>query len=116
MAAPATRRWTKRFAFPYERVLQGREPVPAQNPMNDTSQPRSPAIALTGINLSLGRGAANVHILKDIDLDIGAGEAVGLVGPSGSGKSTLLMVMAGLERPGHGAISVAGHNLNALDE
>jgi putative ABC transport system ATP-binding protein len=39
------------------------------------------AIALTGINLSLGRGATRVHILKDVNLHIGTGEAVGLVGP-----------------------------------
>ena len=57
------------------------------------------AIVLGGVNLSLGRGAARVHILRDIDLNIGRGEAVGLLGPSGSGKSTLLMVMTGLERP-----------------
>ncbi len=75
-----------------------------------------PAIALAGVNLSLGQGAARVHILKDIDLNIGAGEAVGLVGPSGSGKSTLLMVMAGLERPDAGTVAVAGEDLNRLDE
>ena len=57
------------------------------------------AIVLGGVNLSLGRGAARVHILRDIALNIGRGEAVGLLGPSGSGKSTLLMVMTGLERP-----------------
>ncbi|MGB6967383.1 MAG: ATP-binding cassette domain-containing protein, partial [Xanthobacteraceae bacterium] len=48
------------------------------------------AIALSGVNLSLGRGAARVHILRDINLQIRRGEAVGLLGPSGSGKSTLL--------------------------
>jgi putative ABC transport system ATP-binding protein len=74
------------------------------------------AIALSGINLSLGRGAARVHILKDIDLHIGRGEAIGLVGPSGSGKSTLLMVMAGLERPDTGAVMVADQDLRTLDE
>ena len=86
--------------------------------MNDisTTADLSAAIALTGINLSLGRGAARVHILKDIDLHIGRGEAVGLVGPSGSGKSTLLMVMAGLERADTGSIVVAGTDLNRLDE
>jgi putative ABC transport system ATP-binding protein len=75
-----------------------------------------PMIALTGINLSLGRGATRVHILKDINLHIGSGEAVGLVGPSGSGKSTLLMIMAGLERPDSGMVKVAGENLGALGE
>ncbi len=86
--------------------------------MNDTSivTAREPAIALEGVDLSLGRGAARVHILKNIHLHIGRGEAVGLVGPSGSGKSTLLMVMAGLERPDSGAVRVAGSNLRALDE
>ena len=83
--------------------------------MNDFSQ-AGPAIALAGINLSLGQGAARVHILKDIDLNIGRGEAIGLVGPSGSGKSTLLMAMAGLERPDTGSIAVAGEYLNKLDE
>jgi len=83
--------------------------------MTEPSQ-AGPAIALAGVNLSLGQGAARVHILKDIDLHIGTGEAVGLVGPSGSGKSTLLMVMAGLERTDTGTVMVAGAMLNKLDE
>ncbi len=85
--------------------------------MNDTSiAERRPAIALDGVNLSLGRGAARVHILKNLSLHIGSGEAIGLVGPSGSGKSTLLMVMAGLERPDTGAVAIAGADLVGLDE
>jgi putative ABC transport system ATP-binding protein len=87
--------------------------------MDDISRSHPPlpaAIALAGVNLSLGRGAARVHILKDIGLRIGRGEAIGLVGPSGSGKSTLLMVMAGLERPDTGSVEVAGTDLGKLDE
>jgi putative ABC transport system ATP-binding protein len=76
----------------------------------------SAAIALSGINLSLGRDATRVHILKDVNLHIGRGEAVGLVGPSGSGKSTLLMIMAGLERPDTGSVRVAGEDFGALGE
>jgi putative ABC transport system ATP-binding protein len=83
--------------------------------MKDNSQP-GPVIALAGVNLSLGHGAARVHILKDIDLHIGSGETIGLVGPSGSGKSTLLMVMAGLERADKGSVTIAGEDLSALDE
>jgi putative ABC transport system ATP-binding protein len=84
--------------------------------MNDTSAAARPAIALAGINLSLGHGAARVHILKNVDLHIGSGEAIGLVGPSGSGKTTLLMVLAGLERADTGSIMVAGEDLGQLDE
>ena len=85
--------------------------------MNDTARDSNlmPAVVLAAVNLSLGRGAARVHILKDIALHIGRGEAIGLVGPSGSGKSTLLMVMAGLERPDTGTIMVAGHDLGRLE-
>jgi putative ABC transport system ATP-binding protein len=87
--------------------------------MDDTSaavRPLIPAISLSGVNLSLGRGAGRVHILKDIALNIRHGEAVGLVGPSGSGKSTLLMVMAGLERPDTGEVAVDGEDIGRLDE
>ena len=83
--------------------------------MKSNSQ-AGPAIGLAGVNLSLGQGAARVHILKDIDLHIGTGEAIGLIGPSGSGKSTLLMVMAGLERADTGTVTVAGEELTRLDE
>ena len=87
--------------------------------MDDTSVamgPYMPAVLLAGVNLSLGEGAARVHILKNVSLNIGRGEAVGLVGPSGSGKSTLLMVMAGLERPDKGQVMVAGQDIGTLDE
>jgi len=68
------------------------------------------------VHLSLGRGAARVHILKGISLEIGEGEAIGLVGPSGSGKSTLLMTMAGLERPDSGEIAIGGERIDHLGE
>jgi putative ABC transport system ATP-binding protein len=75
-----------------------------------------PAVAMRGVDLSLGRGAARVHILRDVDLTIGKGEAVGIIGASGSGKSTLLMIMAGLERPDKGEVEVDGVKLGALNE
>ncbi|WP_018700775.1 ABC transporter ATP-binding protein [Amorphus coralli] len=75
-----------------------------------------PAIALDDVHLSLGSGAARVHILKGVSLDISAGESVGIVGPSGSGKSTLLMVLGGLERADAGSVRVAGSELTGLGE
>ena len=74
------------------------------------------AIELRGVEVSLGTGPARVHILKGVSLEIGRGEAVGLVGPSGSGKSTLLMVLAGLEKPDAGTVRALGEELTALGE
>lgn len=75
-----------------------------------------PAIALSGVSLTLGSGASRVHVLKSIDLTIAAGETVGIVGPSGSGKSTLLMVIGGLERIDAGAVHIAGTSIHDKSE
>ncbi len=75
-----------------------------------------PIVTLRQAHLTLGSGASSVHVLKGIDIDIAAGESVGIVGPSGSGKSTLLMVVAGLERLDSGEVHVAGSALHGLSE
>jgi putative ABC transport system ATP-binding protein len=75
-----------------------------------------PVIELIGIDLTLGAGAARVHVLKNLSLKIARGETIGLIGPSGSGKSTLLMTLAGLERPDAGSACVDGRDLTRLDE
>jgi putative ABC transport system ATP-binding protein len=74
------------------------------------------AIVIRDLDLSLGRGAARVHILRKISLTIARGETVGLVGPSGSGKSTLLMTLAGLERADSGSIAIDGVTLDNMNE
>ena len=55
-------------------------------------------------------------IVDDVSLDIGAGESVAIVGASGAGKSTLLALLAGLDTPTSGRISLAGADLTQLDE
>lgn len=73
-------------------------------------------IDLENLKLTLPSQAGPVNILRGIDLKVVRGATAGLVGPSGSGKSTLLMVLAGLERPSEGRVTVAGETLNALNE
>jgi putative ABC transport system ATP-binding protein len=60
--------------------------------------------------------AGGVRALDGVSLAVGDGELVGVVGPSGSGKSTLLHVMGTLDRPSHGRVSVAGVDLDDLDD
>ena len=62
------------------------------------------------------RGADLVHALEHVTLHIPGGRFVALVGPSGSGKSTLLNLLAGLDRPDGGEVTIAGQALSALDE
>lgn len=85
-----------------------------------TSSPLSsssaPVIAASALTLSLGSGEAEVQILRGIDLTVGAGETLALLGPSGSGKSSLLAILSGLERASGGSLNVAGADFTALDE
>ena len=62
------------------------------------------------------RGEQTVPVLTDINLDIGRGDFVALMGPSGSGKSTLLNLIAGIDKPDAGAIRIAGEDITQLDE
>ncbi len=75
-----------------------------------------PLIHVSNLHLTLPSEAGAVDILRGIDLAVQPGEAVGLVGPSGSGKSTLLMVIAGLERPSKGGVTISGSDLTRMDE
>ena len=82
---------------------------------DDAPQPE-PIVMLDDVRLSLQTAAGGVNILRGLNLAVARGESVGVVGPSGSGKSTLLAVIAGLERPTSGRVTVAGADLAAMDE
>ena len=76
----------------------------------------SPIISLSNVHLSLESNAGTVEILKNISLDVSAGESLGLIGPSGSGKSSLLMLLGGLERASSGMVNVSGTDLSRQSE
>lgn len=73
-------------------------------------------LACQGLRKSYWQGKNEVPVLADIDLSIGAGERVAVVGASGSGKSTLLHCLGGLDKPDAGEVSVAGQDIWRLDE
>lgn len=75
-----------------------------------------PIVNLQNLRVTLPSLAGDVNILKGIDLQVEAGDVVGLTGPSGSGKTTLLMVLAGLEPPTGGEVMMAGKNFTQMNE
>ena len=83
--------------------------------MTDDVPPAAPLV-LDAVALTLPSSAGPVNILRGVDLTVGAGERVAVVGPSGSGKSSLIAVGAGLEEPTAGTVRLFGRDLAKLDE
>jgi putative ABC transport system ATP-binding protein len=73
-------------------------------------------ISIRGLSMRLQSGGAVVDVLADISLEVPAGQFLAVAGPSGSGKSTLLGLIAGLDRPTTGRITVAGVPITELGE
>ncbi|MDE2561698.1 MAG: ABC transporter ATP-binding protein [Sphingomonadales bacterium] len=71
-------------------------------------------VRLTGVKRSFHQGHVTIDVLRGIDLEIGHGEIVALLGPSGSGKSTMLQAIGLLEGGFEGKIEIAGTDASAL--
>lgn len=76
----------------------------------------SPVIELLGVEKVYGSQGATTVALRDVELNIAAGEVVALVGPSGSGKSTLLHIVGAMDAPDRGEVRVAGMEIGALSD
>ncbi|MEM8769047.1 MAG: ABC transporter ATP-binding protein [Pseudomonadota bacterium] len=71
-------------------------------------------IGLRDVEMSYALEQTRVPVLKQVNLDIAAGESVAVLGPSGSGKTTLLLLLAGLDHPDSGSIEIQGTQLDQL--
>jgi len=76
----------------------------------------APVICCTQLAKTYVEGPAPVQVLRDVNLEIGRGERVAVVGASGSGKSTLLHLLGGLDTPTAGEVVVAGKNMARLSD
>ena len=95
-------------SFTTPRAASPGGPAPAGEPEPSTVEPASVALSARSLTKSYHAGvsgcSARADALRGVDLDVNAGETLGIVGPAGAGKSTLLLCLAGMLRPDGGAI------------
>ncbi|MCP3984217.1 MAG: ABC transporter ATP-binding protein [bacterium] len=89
-------------------------PATGRRPSPDSSH--SVLVELRGVEKSFESPAGTTAALCGVDLEVDRGEYLAIVGRSGSGKSTLLNLIAGIDRPTSGSVSVAGTAVHALGE
>lgn len=83
--------------------------------MQPASAVSAPVVRLAGLHKAYDTGAGAQAVLKGIDLEVGQGEFVALMGPSGSGKSTLMNILGCLDSPSQGHYWLDGHDTSTLD-
>jgi len=73
-------------------------------------------VRIEAVAKGYGEGPTRIEVLRDLDLEVGRGELVAVVGPSGVGKSTLLHLIGLLDRPDHGRLELDGRDVDALSD
>jgi putative ABC transport system ATP-binding protein len=84
--------------------------------MKEVLMTNNSIIQVQSVSKSYWRDSIEIPVLNDITIDVNEGDFLGLMGPSGSGKTTLLNLVAGIDRPSKGSITVAGTNISTLNE
>jgi putative ABC transport system ATP-binding protein len=74
------------------------------------------AVSARDLERRFGEGPTAVDALRGVSLDVPAGQLVAVMGPSGSGKSTLMHLLAGLDKPTAGSVTIAGTEISQLDD
>jgi len=75
-----------------------------------------PVLACRSLTKSFLEGGRKLDVLRDVNLEIMAGDLVAIIGASGSGKTTLLQLLGGLDQPNSGEVSIMGHDVATLGE
>ncbi len=73
-------------------------------------------VSASGITRRFGQGETTVEALRDVSVDIQRGRLTAVMGPSGSGKSTLMHILAGLDRPTEGAVTIEGRDITGMGD
>jgi putative ABC transport system ATP-binding protein len=76
----------------------------------------SDAVTATALTRTYGDGDSAVHALRGVSLDLPTGQFTAVMGPSGSGKSTLMHLLAGLDTPSSGSVTVAGQDITRMKD
>jgi putative ABC transport system ATP-binding protein len=79
-------------------------------------EPAAAVVTADGVTRRYGEGGTAVDALRGVSLEIARGQLTAVMGPSGSGKSTLMHILAGLDKPTEGTVTVAGVEITGLDD
>jgi putative ABC transport system ATP-binding protein len=80
------------------------------------ARPAESVVTASGVTRRYGEGDTAVDALRGVSLEIASGQLTAVMGPSGSGKSTLMHILAGLDKPTEGEVTIAGIEITELDD
>jgi putative ABC transport system ATP-binding protein len=85
-----------------------------EQPLNESAS--TTVVSATGVTRFYGEGDSCVKALRGVSLDVASGKLTAVMGPSGSGKSTLMHILAGLDKPTEGEVTIAGTEITELND
>jgi putative ABC transport system ATP-binding protein len=92
------------------------ETIVIQKERPDGAEPGAPVVSARDVTRRYGEGDTAVQALRGVSLEVASGKLTAVMGPSGSGKSTLMHILAGLDKPTQGKVTVAGTEITELND